>query len=72
MELSPAQRKLAFALIVNFWLALAFLLFAMVVWLVGGQVAPVVLWLTLALLLRRALAADVDRLADPALTSAPA
>ena len=40
--------------------------------LVGGQVAPVVLWLTLALLLRRALAADVDRLADPALTSAPA
>jgi len=38
--------------------------------LVGGQVAPVVLWLTLALLLRRALAADVDRLADPALTSA--
>ena len=40
--------------------------------LVGGQVAPVVLWLTLGLLLRRALAADVDRLADPALTSAPA
>ena len=38
--------------------------------LVGGQVAPVVLWLTLALLLRRALAADVDRSADPALTSA--
>jgi ATP-binding cassette subfamily B protein len=30
---------LAFALTVNFWLALAFLLFAMVVWLVGGQVA---------------------------------
>jgi hypothetical protein len=30
------------------------------------------LWLTLGLLLRRALAADVDRLADPALTGAPA
>jgi ATP-binding cassette subfamily B protein len=30
---------LAFALVVNFWLALAFLLFATVVWLVGGQVA---------------------------------
>jgi hypothetical protein len=40
--------------------------------LLGSEVAPVVLWLTLALLLRRALAADVDRLADPALTSAPA
>jgi hypothetical protein len=40
--------------------------------LVGIKVAPVVLWLTLGLLLRRALAADVDRLADPALTSAPA
>ena len=30
---------LAFALVVNFWLALAFLLFAVLVWLVGGQVA---------------------------------
>lgn len=40
--------------------------------LVGIKVAPIVLWLTLGLLLRRALAADVDRLADPALTSAPA
>jgi ATP-binding cassette subfamily B protein len=30
---------LAFALLVNFWLALAFLLFSLVVWLVGGQVA---------------------------------
>lgn len=30
---------LAFALVVNFWLALAFLLFAILVWLIGGQVA---------------------------------
>jgi ABC-type multidrug transport system fused ATPase/permease subunit len=30
---------LAFALFVNFWLALAFLLFALLVWLIGGQVA---------------------------------
>ncbi len=30
---------LVFALMVNFWLALAFLLFAVLVWLVGGQVA---------------------------------
>jgi ATP-binding cassette subfamily B protein len=30
---------IAFALLVNFWLALAFMLFAAVVWLVGGQVA---------------------------------
>jgi ABC-type multidrug transport system fused ATPase/permease subunit len=30
---------LAFALIVQFWLALAFLLFALLVWLIGGQVA---------------------------------
>jgi len=30
---------LLFALVVNFWLALAFLLFAVVVWLLGGQVA---------------------------------
>jgi ATP-binding cassette subfamily B protein len=30
---------LAFALFVNFWLGLAFLLFALLVWLVGGQVA---------------------------------
>src|SRR5262249_18886646 len=30
---------LAFALVVNFWLALAFLLFALLVWLVGGQIA---------------------------------
>jgi ATP-binding cassette subfamily B protein len=30
---------LAFALLVNIWLALAFLLFALVVWLVGGQIA---------------------------------
>jgi ATP-binding cassette subfamily B protein len=30
---------LAFALVVNFWLALAFLLFALVVWVIGGQVA---------------------------------
>jgi ATP-binding cassette subfamily B protein len=29
---------LAFALVVQFWLALAFLLFAVIVWLVGGQV----------------------------------
>ncbi|MGE3804675.1 MAG: ABC transporter ATP-binding protein [Gemmataceae bacterium] len=30
---------LAFALVVNFWLSLAFLCFALLVWLVGGQVA---------------------------------
>jgi ATP-binding cassette subfamily B protein len=30
---------LAFALVVNFWLALAFLLFALLVWIVGGQIA---------------------------------
>jgi ATP-binding cassette subfamily B protein len=30
---------LAFALVLQFWLALAFLLFALLVWLVGGQVA---------------------------------
>jgi ATP-binding cassette subfamily B protein len=30
---------LAFALLVNFWLALAFLLFSLLVWLIGGQVA---------------------------------
>jgi ATP-binding cassette, subfamily B, bacterial len=30
---------LVFALLVNFWLALAFLLFAILVWLVGGQIA---------------------------------
>jgi len=30
---------LAFALLINFWLALAFLLFAVLVWLVGGQIA---------------------------------
>lgn len=30
---------LAFALVVQFWLALAFLLFAVLVWLIGGQVA---------------------------------
>jgi ATP-binding cassette subfamily B protein len=30
---------LAFALAVNFWLSLAFLIFAVLVWLVGGQVA---------------------------------
>src|SRR2546430_5887791 len=30
---------LAFALVVNVWLALAFLLFAVLVWLVGGQLA---------------------------------
>lgn len=30
---------LAFALAVNFWLSLAFLVFALLVWLVGGQVA---------------------------------
>ncbi|MCI0379218.1 MAG: ABC transporter ATP-binding protein/permease [Gemmataceae bacterium] len=30
---------LAFAMLVNFWLALAFLLFAVLVWLVGGQIA---------------------------------
>jgi ABC-type multidrug transport system fused ATPase/permease subunit len=30
---------LAFALVVQFWLALAFLLFALLVWLIGGQVA---------------------------------
>src|SRR5205823_14903411 len=30
---------LFFAMLVNFWLALAFLLFALLVWLVGGQVA---------------------------------
>ncbi len=29
---------LAFALFVNFWLALAFLLFAVLVWLIGGQI----------------------------------
>src|SRR6185437_6591422 len=30
---------LAFALFVNFWLALACLMFAILVWLIGGQVA---------------------------------
>src|SRR5262249_28292794 len=30
---------LAFALVVNFWLALAFLLFALLVWLIGGPIA---------------------------------
>src|SRR5207253_8120905 len=30
---------LGFALVVNFWLALAFLFFAVLVWLIGGQVA---------------------------------
>ena len=30
---------LIFALIINFWLALAFLVFALLVWLIGGQVA---------------------------------
>ena len=30
---------LLFAMLVNFWLALAFLLFALLVWLIGGQVA---------------------------------
>jgi ATP-binding cassette subfamily B protein len=30
---------LIFALLVNFWLALAFLLFALLVWLIGGQMA---------------------------------
>jgi hypothetical protein len=40
--------------------------------LVGCQVAPVVLWLALALLLRRTLAADIDRSADSVLTGAPA
>ena len=30
---------LAFTLVVNFWLALAFLLFAVLVWLIGGQIA---------------------------------
>lgn len=30
---------LVFAMVVNFWLALAFLLFALLVWLVGGQIA---------------------------------
>jgi ATP-binding cassette subfamily B protein len=30
---------LAFAMVVNFWLALAFLLFALLVWLIGGQIA---------------------------------
>ena len=30
---------LLFAMVVNFWLALAFLLFALLVWLVGGQIA---------------------------------
>jgi ATP-binding cassette subfamily B protein len=30
---------LLFALMVNFWIALAFLLFALLVWLIGGQVA---------------------------------
>ena len=30
---------LLFALIVHFWLALAFLLFALIVWMVGGQIA---------------------------------
>lgn len=32
---------LAFALAVNFWLSLAFLLFAFLVWLIGGQVAAI-------------------------------
>lgn len=30
---------LAFAMVVHFWLALAFMLFALIVWLVGGQIA---------------------------------
>ena len=30
---------LLFALVVNFWLALAFLLFALLVWLIGGRIA---------------------------------
>jgi len=30
---------LVFAMLVNFWLALAFLLFALLVWLIGGQIA---------------------------------
>lgn len=30
---------LAFAMVVHFWLALAFMLFAIIVWLVGGQIA---------------------------------
>src|SRR5207302_5217080 len=30
---------LLFAMLVNFWLALAFLLFALLVWVVGGQIA---------------------------------
>src|SRR5712692_9658961 len=30
---------LVFAMLVNFWLALAFLLFALLVWVVGGQIA---------------------------------
>jgi ATP-binding cassette subfamily B protein len=30
---------LLFAMLVNFWLALAFLLFALLVWLIGGQIA---------------------------------
>ena len=30
---------LVFAIMVNFWLALAFLLFALLVWLIGGQIA---------------------------------
>lgn len=30
---------LLFALVINFWLALAFLVFALLVWLIGGQVA---------------------------------
>src|SRR5438132_11408853 len=29
---------LAFALVINFWLALAFLLFAVLVWMIGGQI----------------------------------
>ncbi|MCS6851865.1 MAG: ABC transporter ATP-binding protein/permease [Gemmataceae bacterium] len=33
---------LAFALVLNFWLALAFLCFALLVWLVGGQVAAAI------------------------------
>jgi ATP-binding cassette subfamily B protein len=34
-----AALLLLFALLVNFWLALAFLLFALLVWIVGGQIA---------------------------------
>jgi ATP-binding cassette subfamily B protein len=30
---------LAFAMLINFWLALSFLLFALLVWIVGGQIA---------------------------------